>query len=376
MWLESEDQFRAHVDDWDNALAESGIDDPFLLSAFLLTWWGQFSEGRRLCVFAAYDGEKLVGGLPLYVERRMGQNIMRFPGGDDDDYAVANYTNFLACKKRWNGVVDLFIDCLDLRKDWDVIHFHRLHATEEQIEHIVRSFKRRCLHLLHRDQQAVFMIDVPESFEHFLKNSSKKKRKAIRQSYRDADSYGRLHLEQVSGALDIEQLFDRYVVLSRESYRVRGGKSTFEDQKLTDFFRRLLICLDRVSVVGAYELKIDQQTIAIGFCYSICGNINYIITAFSFEFESYRPGYLLMSELLKKAIEIDASHMNLYTGETPQKLYWSNRRETTYQLFVGRDNFKNRLIKTKLIIKLKDHALATRRLLGKSTLLRTLKRKL
>src|SRR6185503_1188293 len=52
-------------DEWNRLLAESVGDTIFLRHEWLRLWWKHFGSGRRLAVFLARRGSRLVAALPL-----------------------------------------------------------------------------------------------------------------------------------------------------------------------------------------------------------------------------------------------------------------------------------------------------------------------
>ena len=361
VWLESEGEFRKVAPEWDRALRNSGEDIPFLLSNFVLTWWKYFSEGRSLRIFVVFEGKDIVGGLPLYLEKKGNSRVLRYPGASD--FGVANYTNFLTVKPL-DKILDLFLDSLCNRNEWDLIQMEQLKVQLEEWKTLEEKFDDYGLLLLKQSQMSSLSIEVPESLDDFLmerRKRSKKLRYEVRRSYRLAEAAGTLTFEKVRGGKQVEQLFDQYVYLSKESYKSRGKKSGFEDSRLYHFFRGLLVRFDDLGVLDAYELKLNRDIIAIGFCYTLQNNLNYILTTFDYRLSHINPGYLLTNELLKTAIKRKSPVMDLFTGENMFKKLWANNQKPIFKFTIGRDTFRNRAARNKerLYNKLRSiHALA------------------
>lgn len=339
IWLESEEDFRRVAPAWDRALRASNDDNPFLLSDFILTWWKFFSKNRALSIAAAFDGEDLVGGLPLYAENMRGSIVLRFPGAID--FGVANYTNFFACRS-FQEVIQTLLAALNEREGWNLVYLDRLYITSDQLHALIGIIIKNGFLILSQEQLSNFLIDVPESLEEYLSKSSKNLRKNIHRSYRLAKEKGNLHIERIQGKDEVTKLFDYYVELSKSSFRARRKVSAFEDERLCGFFRELLVRFDDLGILDAFELKINKEIIAVGICYSLQNNLNYIMNTFDVRFDDIRPGHLLTAELLKQAIERDMPLINFQTGHNLFKRQWSNRLESVYKLNFGRDSWANR----------------------------------
>jgi CelD/BcsL family acetyltransferase involved in cellulose biosynthesis len=343
IWLENEQEFRKIAPQWDAALRQSGADNPFLLSDFLLTWSKHFKGKRDLRIVAIFNDSQLIGGLPLYIEKESEERVLRFPGAID--YGVANYTDLLLNGRSVRLVIDALFCALERRKDWKLIVLDRLYNPSVDIGLLRECLELHRLLIIRQIQFPTLSIDVPDSLEEHLQHSGRKLRRNVRRAYRLAEKQGVLSLEIYRGKEQIESLYTYYVELSKASYEVRGSKSTFVDSQLYSFFHDLLVKFDELGILDAYALKLDDEIIAIGFCYSMCNNLNYILTAFDIRFDDLSPGHLLISELLKRAIDKRAPVMNFYTGGVFYKNNWTNRRERVFSLTIGRNTLGNRIRK-------------------------------
>ena len=68
--------------EWDDLVRAMRRPSPYLLHAWLETWWRHFGSGRRLCVHTARVDGKLVAALPLCVEERGIVRTLQFIGAD------------------------------------------------------------------------------------------------------------------------------------------------------------------------------------------------------------------------------------------------------------------------------------------------------
>lgn len=69
-------------DEWDDLVRAMPRPSPYMLHAWLETWWHHFSSGRTLCVHTARVDGQLVGALPLCIEERGIVRKLQFIGAD------------------------------------------------------------------------------------------------------------------------------------------------------------------------------------------------------------------------------------------------------------------------------------------------------
>jgi CelD/BcsL family acetyltransferase involved in cellulose biosynthesis len=75
------DEFGELGPEWDDLVLAMPRPSPFLLHAWLNTWWHHFGEGAELAVPLARRDGRLVAALPLLIRRHLGLRMARFLGG-------------------------------------------------------------------------------------------------------------------------------------------------------------------------------------------------------------------------------------------------------------------------------------------------------
>src|SRR5688572_14142866 len=75
------DEFEELAPEWDALVRAMPRPSPFLLHAWLSTWWRHFGEGAELAVPVARRDGRLVAALPLLVRPHLGLRTARFLGG-------------------------------------------------------------------------------------------------------------------------------------------------------------------------------------------------------------------------------------------------------------------------------------------------------
>jgi CelD/BcsL family acetyltransferase involved in cellulose biosynthesis len=79
--ISSESEFAGVAEDWDELVRAMPRPSPFLLHGWLLEWWRHYGGEDDLAVHVAYQGNRLVGALPLCTRRRLGLRVCEFVGG-------------------------------------------------------------------------------------------------------------------------------------------------------------------------------------------------------------------------------------------------------------------------------------------------------
>ena len=335
-WIEDVRDFQNISQEWDQLLLDSNSDNPFLLSDFILTWWKYYYSENHLRMLVIYEGGKLIGGIPLYLRKegwKRGFLKTLYYIGD----GAANYTEplFLSSKNFWS----IFLNALEKRNDWDLLHLFNVRDQSN----LVQEFNPRLLdskisvNLIqdHLD----WAIDLSQGLEKYQAQLSKNLKKDLKQKRRQAiECYGGLTLKEVSDTEEVKKYFDVYVNFSRQSFEARKEHSNFNDDSYVQFFKNFLVLMNQKSRLTTHILFVGDKVAAINFGYRFGKGLNCVLTAFNNEFRSLRPGYLLIEEIIKKAVLDRESYYNWYGHYTFYKSQVCNLSEPLYRIKVFKKN--------------------------------------
>lgn len=345
-WIEDIKKFEIIAHKWDEAILSSGNFNPFLLSDFIMTWFKHNQEINRLCIFVVYgdDNEKILGGIPLFLERRKFKygfaKVLRYIGSN-----AANYTEPL-----YNAsdieILPILLDALAKRKDWDVLHLANVREKSQLIEEYQNS-PANCKSLLYILQDHMdWAIDLTQGKGSFIASRPKKMIRDLRSKRKFASrEYGQICLKEIKGRKDVEKYFDLYVKFSLSSFNRRNKKSTFSALNNKNFFREFLVIMDKKDRLDAHILLAGEKVLAISFGYRFGKGFNWILTGFNYEYKYIRPGYLLIEELINEIVNRGETYYNWYGHPKFYKVQWCNMCSPLYQFFVVSPNYRGRLYK-------------------------------
>lgn len=350
-WIEQIEDFNKIAGEWDDLLFSVTKENFFLLSDFILTWWKYYHCGRKLAILLFYEDQKLVGGIPLCIKREWikgaGLRCMVHVGG-----VAANYTEPLFSRE------SLFFfpwleKALKERSDWDIFLLRELRHNHFCVSEVIPSrsqAKRRRgipdLPLFSpyrlRQHQMNWTIDISSGLKSYFDSLDRRFKRDLRvRRKRLFDRLGDLRLIEISGKENIEKYFDVHVGFSKESFRDRKGKSNFSNPAYSAFFKEFLILMDQKKRLSCHVLSTERENLAIAFGYRFQNELNLVLISFNPSRKEFRPGYLLIEEIVKKADAIGQRFVNIFGGEAFYKQQLCNRIEPLYQMRIYRD-FKSR----------------------------------
>lgn len=265
-------------DQWDELLASSRQDGPFLRFGWLRTWWDEYGgPGRRLHIIACRQGDRLVGVAPLYVTgagRLVRADSARFLG--DADVGSTGLSAF--AEPDWEREV---FDTIVSRLSWkssgvDVLDLRYIDPDHGFFDAVSHGAEVRAS----EGCDCCPRIDLPNEWDAYLAGLSKHMRHEIRRSTRRVAERG-FEFETVTRREDLETAIRDFHLLNEgrlkqkfgESFQVSEASRRFAARTMTDLFDegRLRLSFIRDSdrrVAGLYQLRHGDTMYAVesGFC--------------------------------------------------------------------------------------------------------------
>jgi len=334
-WIEDIEEFKDIVTGWDNALIASGNYNPFLLSDFIILWWKYFSDGLPLRIFILFHGGKIVAGLPLYLGRRsLGNMFIRSLCYIGD--SAANYTEPLYASDQIE-LLPLLRDALLKRNDWDVLNLTDIREGNRLISECGKASLDKRLNIRIINDHQNWGINLSEGIESYYSWLSKKLRKDLRAKRKRAvKELGQIKLSMLKSEKEVERYFDLYAEFSQKTFKKRSRNSNFENFKYSAFFKEFLIAMFRKERLDAHVLLAEAKILAISFAYKFGKGFNWALTGFNYNYRYFRPGYLLIEELLKECAGRKETFYNWYGHERFYKMQWCNAQAPLFRLFISR----------------------------------------
>lgn len=340
-WINKIEDFFAISKEWDQALADSGSDNPFIISDFVISWWKYHKRNKELAIFIIRDNGRIIAGIPLCIYSRYLNNIITHVGGCN-----ANLTHFFSNSLAINPVDSLIIGLNDIKK-WDILMLDRVLSGNRLIDDCRNSVAMSEAGLKCRISDAGFdgVIDLDEGYDSIIKNLPKRLNQYLRNSKKEISLLGELALNRVSGSDEVNKLFNEYRALSLRAFRDRDAVSAFEDEACSNFYEELLGILDSKKMLDAHRLTAGTQTLAISFGYRFGKGFKWILTTYNPDYQDLRPGHHLIDSLIKEAILNGDPYFDMYYGgEVFYKRQWCNKMVPLKKILIYRKNICNEFV--------------------------------
>jgi CelD/BcsL family acetyltransferase involved in cellulose biosynthesis len=295
--------------DWVELEQHAAEDNIFLTHLWQHAWWADLGRGQ-LDIVTFRDNRRLVGLAPTYHEDVGGFPAVRFGGGLE----VSDYLGVLVEPGYESAVGRAFLEhCLE----WPglVLDFHFLRADGATVRALTGAARDMDRRYIEEDEEVSPYIELTGDWETYLATLKKKNRHELRRKRRRLEEAGGWTISEAHPetlAPDLETFFDLHAKSSR-------AKQDFLTDEVKGFFRHICRHLQAAGWLSLRILEHQGRPLAavLGFVYR--GKLLLYNSGYDPGVNALSPGFVLMSEEVRLAIEDGLSEVDFLRGDEKYK---------------------------------------------------------
>lgn len=313
--------------DWSELVSADPDGSFFQTPRYLKLYWEEFGETPEhlLLAFASNDNGDATGAVAF---ERLGTTL-RFLGGTE----VTDYMGPVGNPDRRGETSLALMAALAARDDWTSADLLGLPEDSEWLPALSDAAAAQGLKVQTEETDIAPFLELPATEEEWLAALPAKLRHEIRRKARKLDAetggYQVTHSTPASQSRDLDRFFD----LHRSS---EGPKGKFMQPGMEIFFRRLAEAFlpDDCFRLAFIEANGEKLAGAIGFAF---GDTFFLYnSAFDHEWRPLSPGIVLVSELIKRAIEEGRTGFDFLKGDLEYKYRFGAKPRKLMRLQVAR----------------------------------------
>jgi CelD/BcsL family acetyltransferase involved in cellulose biosynthesis len=292
--------------DWTHLVEADPAGTFFHTPAYLKLWWEEFGAGSLLLAFAEEEGRAVGAAAFELLEGRL-----QFLGGFD----VTDYMGPVAPAGREEAVAQGLVDAL-VQVPWEDADLRGMPNGSVWLTALERAAGARGILAEQGEDGVAPLIDLPDSFDAYLAALPAKLRHELRRKERRlAEGSGGYRI-RLSTEDTVRDDLDRFIELHRAS---PGPKGRFMHAGMEIFFRRLAEAfLARHEFHLAFiEVDGSKAAGAIGFAYKDAFSL--YNSAFDRDFGALSPGMVLVTDLIRGAVEAGRVRFDMLKGDLGYK---------------------------------------------------------
>lgn len=308
--------------EWNDLLARSVTNVPFLRHEYLVNWWsaqrggGEWSVGELHIVTARQEGE-LVAIAPLFSSvDHDGRTILALIGSDE----LPDYLDLIAPPELLREFTHLLFDYvggLDA-STCQALDLYNVCDASPSMAILAEAASSRGWTLQREEIIPYSSFDVPGDWDAFLARLEKKQRHEIRRKMRNAEESGQIRWyvaeDPTCLPADTESLF--------ELMALRDDKARLLKPGIRQFFHGLVECAARNGWLQLAFLEVDGRKAAAFLNFDYANKIWVYNTGMDPAFRETSPGTVLLGSLIRRAIEQGRTAVDFLRGEEAYKRHF------------------------------------------------------
>ncbi len=304
--------------EWDHVWTTSSRPEIFQNFGWIRAFWRAYGYDRSLFSPVVFQGDKVVGILPIVLHGRTLQ-FLGVPGSD--------YNDILCEESRVVDILRTVLEALlDRRGAWKNCILENLSGRSRIVRHLqeLPRHLRRHLTLVFRCScPAIVLGEKPTGpLSHLLR------KKSLRRHLNRFQKLGQINFRHLENRAEIRPHLTRFFRLHVERWAMTGRVSHFQQPETRRFYEALVDELDPSRELRFGVLELDSQPIAYHFGFEFDGKFIWYQSAFDVSYWEYSPGEVLLGELLRYAREKALCEFDFTIGgEVYKNRYATQSRE-------------------------------------------------
>jgi CelD/BcsL family acetyltransferase involved in cellulose biosynthesis len=318
--ISAEAELAALAPAWDELVGAMPRPTPFLLNAWLVEWWRHFGGDERLAVRAAFRGDRLVAGLPLFVRRRLGLRTLEFVGG-----TKAALADVVVHPNEGDSTAAEVADAGN-GSDHDFANVFGLPAGSR----LARTPAWNDVRLIERLEAPV--LDLSDGWDAvYERKFSARARQNRRRRRRQLEQLGSVELSIARRPEELGPAFDDAARLYALRWRGKREGSGLMSATGAAFYRSALLRLAGKDVPRVLTLRLDGRPVAANVYLQLSQTLYGLVMAFDPAFARYAPGSEALHSTLEAAADEGVTRAEFLGAATGHKQQFTDRVEPIYQ---------------------------------------------
>lgn len=307
-------------DEWNQLLAKSVNDVPFLRFEYLADWWqtrggGEWPPESELTILAAREGTELVGVAPFFITEQEGIKKLMLLGSIE----ISDFLDLIVTADRARdfieGLLGYVTDHL-LPQGIHAIDLYNLLEDSPTISHLVDAGKTAGFDVNKAVLQHAPFITLPGDWDVYLESIDKKQRHEIRRKMRRAaEADANIEVYYTSDQNKVEEDTQAFIGLMAQD----SDKAAFLTPTMREQFK--------ISIQRAFDnswlqlafLRVGGENAAAYLNFDYKNRIWVYNSGIDRRFMEYSPGWVLLGHLLMWANENKRSAFDFLRGNEEYK---------------------------------------------------------
>jgi CelD/BcsL family acetyltransferase involved in cellulose biosynthesis len=337
--VQGDDALDALHAEWQVLFSASGA-WPFLSWEWIAGWQQWLSRDRTPCLLCARDGTKLVGLLPLGVEKLplLGLPVKaRRLSLLGEGFGSADYLDVLALPEYAQEASSAIFDHLAQRVSFDVLELDGLAEDSPNLPLLAQRFGRGANFRYRLTPRFICpQVELNGDWAAILKHS--RRADNFKRRLRQLRAREGFEHRVITRPAESEAAFERFLKLHEACWTDRGGSDLTGHESLRSFHRDVVVPLAKAGLLRFDELWIEGACRAS--IYGLDDGRRYCFynSGYDQAWKNASPGLVLLGLSIEDAARRGIERYDFLRGTENYKFDWANTTHETVSVLVARRN--------------------------------------
>ncbi|MDD4894964.1 MAG: GNAT family N-acetyltransferase, partial [Candidatus Omnitrophica bacterium] len=316
---------------WNKLLERSETkNNVFLTYDWIKTWWEVYGENKGLFVIDVWDGPKLIGIAPLYIQRGMLKEV-RLLG---DNEVCSDHLGFILDQEHKEEAFRKIVEALEENKNkWDFINFEGI--DQGQIDLFERYFGKANHIFQKKPYTTCPYINLPGTWQAYEDTLSQKRAKYFTRNIRILTEKHNAEFITYKNMGSFDEAFNHLVRLHKGRWEERDSRGgTFSNDKIIAFHKRMGILLADQNKLVLNFLKIGNEIAAVLYGFKYGDRYMFYQSGFDDRWKKFSVGSLIVAQSIKDAIAFGYGEFDFLRGDAEYKTIWTDKARTEFKIIV------------------------------------------
>jgi CelD/BcsL family acetyltransferase involved in cellulose biosynthesis len=302
---------------WNELLARSADDVPFLRHEFLRTWWstlggGEWPDGELWIAVAREEGGALAGAAPLFRTSARPRTLL-FVGTAE----IADYLDVIAPAPASEAFARALLEAVprDGPSAIDTLDLWNVLETSPAAQAFSRAGRSLGWTLERQRLKPCPQIDLAGGWEAYLERLDKKQRHELRRKMRRVEQTAGARFGRAGDGLELEPAVDAFLGLMRFD----AAKSRFLTPPMHRLFQTLAQTAAESGWLRLELLMVEGRPAAGAFCFDYGNRLLVYNSGLDPAYQSLSPGWALLGHLIQSAAEEGKAAVDFMRGDEAYK---------------------------------------------------------
>jgi CelD/BcsL family acetyltransferase involved in cellulose biosynthesis len=299
---------------WNELLFSSEQDCIFFTHEWISSWWKCFSGDNSLEILTFKDkGGSLAGIAPFMAKDK----ILRFIASQE----VSDYCDFITLDERREEFYENLLSYLQTNySDIKKIELMNIQSSSPTLSFLPGFAHEYGYSSSCSESEVAPLLELPSSYEDYIKSLSKKYRHELRRKLRRMESLEGVKVTKITDTKELQSSLETFIALHREG---SPSKERFWKKKgMSAFFHVVASLFSRQKWVELNFLYYEDRVMAALLNFSYSDQIYFYNVAFNKDFARYSPGLFLFDHCIKQAISESKNKADFLRGREKYKYYF------------------------------------------------------